>query len=74
MNANQVEYQEKTLHAPNGLAILLLNIVLMIAAVAGIVFSAMQLSENGSSSGMVALLVVCIFYWCLPCWLLFAGI
>ena len=74
MNANQVEYQEKTLHAPNGLAILLLNIVLMIAAVAGIVFSAMQLSENGSSGGMVALLVVCIFYWCLPCWLLFAGI
>ena len=74
MNANQVEYQEKTLHAPNGLAILLLNIVLMIAAVAGIVFSAMQLSENGSSGGMVALLVVCIFYWCLPCWLLFAGV
>lgn len=74
MNANQVEYQEKTLHAPNGLAILLLNIVLMIAAVAGIVFSAIQLSENGSSGGMVALLVVCIFYWCLPCWLLFAGI
>ena len=74
MNANQVEYQEKTLHAPNGLAILLLNIVLMISAVAGIVFSAMQLSENGSSGGMVALLVVCIFYWCLPCWLLFAGI
>ena len=51
MNANQVEYQEKTLHAPNGLAILLLNIVLMISAVAGIVFSAMQLSENGSSGG-----------------------
>lgn len=74
MNANQVEYQEKTLHAPNGLAILLLNIVLMIAAVAGIVFSAMQLSANGSSGGMVALLVVCIFYWCLPCWLLFAGV
>ena len=34
----------------------------------------MQLSENGSSGGMIALLVVCIFYWCLPCWLLFAGI
>ena len=74
MNANQVEYQEKTMRAANGLGILLLNIVLMIAAVAGIVFSAMQLSENGSSGGMVALLVVCIFYWCLPCWLLFAGI
>lgn len=74
MNEQHVEYQEKVLRAPNGLGILLLNIVLMLAAVAGIVFSAMQLSANGSSGGMVALLVVCIFYWCLPCWLLFAGI
>lgn len=74
MNEQHVEYQEKVLRAPNGLGILLLNIVLMLAAVAGIVFSAMQLSTNGSSGGMVALLVVCIFYWCLPCWLLFAGI
>lgn len=74
MNEQHVEYQEKVLRAPNGLGILLLNIVLMLAAVAGIVFSAMQLSANGSSGGIVALLVVCIFYWCLPCWLLFAGI
>lgn len=74
MNEQHMEYQEKVLRAPNGLGILLLNIVLMLAAVAGIVFSAMQLSANGSSGGMVALLVVCIFYWCLPCWLLFAGI
>lgn len=73
MNEQHMEYQEKVLRAPNGLGILLLNIVLMLAAVAGIVFSAMQLSANGSSGGMVALLVVCIFYWCLPCWLLFAG-
>ncbi len=73
MNEHQVEYQEKALRAPNGLAILLLNIVLMLAAVAGIVYSAVQL-DNGAGGGMVALLVVCIFYWCLPCWLLFAGV
>lgn len=73
MNEHQVEYQEKVLRAPNGLAILLLNIVLMLAAVAGIVYSAVQL-DNGAGGGMVALLVVCIFYWCLPCWLLFAGV
>lgn len=73
MNTNQVEYQEKVLRAPNGLAILLLNIVLMLAAVAGIVYSAVQL-DNGAGGAMIALLVVCIFYWCLPCWLLFAGI
>lgn len=73
MNENHVEYQDRTLHAPNGLAILLLNIVLMLAAVAGIVYSAVQL-DNGAGGAMVALLVVCIFYWCLPCWLLFAGV
>ena len=74
MDEKQAVYQEKTLRASNGLAILLLNIVLMIAAVAGIVVSAMQLATNGGSGGMIALLVVCLFYWCLPCWLLFAGI
>ena len=74
MNGKQVEYQEKTLHAPNGLAVLLINIVLMFATVAGIVYSAMQLAAHGSSAGMIALLAVCILYWCLPCWLLFAGI
>lgn len=74
MNEKQAVYQEKTLHAPNGLAILLLNIVLMLAAAAGIVYSAMQLSANGASGGMIALLAVCIVYWCLPCWLLFAGV
>ena len=73
MNANQVEYREKNLRAPNGLGILLLNIVLMLAAVAGIVYSAVQL-DNGAGGAMIALLVVCIFYWCLPCWLLFAGV
>ena len=74
MDEKQAVYQEKTLRASNGLAILLLNIVLMIAALAGIVVSAMQLATNGESGGMIALLVVCLFYWCLPCWLLFAGI
>nr|WP_295955177.1 SPFH domain-containing protein [uncultured Agathobaculum sp.] len=74
MDEKQVEYQEKTLHAPNGLAVLLINIVLMFATVAGIVYSAMQLAAHGSSAGMIALLAVCILYWCLPCWLLFAGI
>lgn len=73
MNENHVEYQERTLRAPNGLAILLLNIVLMLAAVAGIVYSAVRL-DNGAGGAMVALLVACIFYWCLPCWLLFAGV
>ena len=64
MNGKQMEYQEKTLHAPNGLAVLLINIVLMFATVAGIVYSAMQLAAHGGSAGMIALLAVCILYWC----------
>ena len=74
MNEKTIAYEEKTLRAPSGLAVLLLNIVLMIAAVAGIVYSAVWLENNGVSAPMVALLAVCIFYWVLPCWLLFAGI
>ncbi|MDY3619386.1 SPFH domain-containing protein [Agathobaculum sp.] len=74
MEKNEVLYQERLLKAPNGLAVLMLNILLMIAAVAGIVWGAF-LVDGGQTVGLgVALLVVCIFYWCLPCWLLFAGV
>lgn len=74
MTQQKTTYEEKVLRAGSGMAVLVLNIVLMLAAVAGIVFSAIRLSNDGASGGMIALLVVCIFYWCLPCWLLFAGI
>ena len=74
MNEKTIAYEEKTLRAPSGLAVLLLNIALMLAAVAGIVYSAVRLESNGVSAPMIALLVVCIFYWVLPCWLLFAGV
>ncbi|MDR3767342.1 MAG: SPFH domain-containing protein [Butyricicoccus sp.] len=74
MTQQKTTYEEKLLRAGSGMAVLVLNIVLMLAAVAGIVFSAIRLSNDGASGGMIALLVVCIFYWCLPCWLLFAGI
>ena len=74
MTQQKTTYEETGLRAGSGMAVLVLNIVLMLAAVAGIVFSAIRLSNDGASAGMIALLVVCIFYWCLPCWLLFAGI
>ncbi len=67
-------YSEKLLKAGSGMAVLVLNILLMIVTMVGIVWSAIQLASNGASVGMVVLLVVCIVYWCLPCWLLFAGI
>ena len=74
MTQQKTTYEEKVLRAGSGMAVLVLNIVLMLAAAAGIVFSAIRLSKDGASAGMIILLVVCIFYWCLPCWLLFAGI
>lgn len=74
MEKTEMQYQEKLLKAPNGLAVLLLNIVLMIAAVGGIVWSAVQMDAYGGSAPLIALLAVCIFYWCLPCWLLFMGV
>lgn len=72
MKENQ-GYEERIIHPASGLLVLLLNIVLMIATVGGIVWSSIQLAA-GFSAGLVVLLVVCIVYWCLPCWLLFAGI
>lgn len=69
-----MQYKEKVLRAPNGLAILLLNIVLMIAAVVGIVRSALLMASEGAGALHVIVLVAGILYWCLPCWLLFAGI
>lgn len=74
MKQEKTAYEEKLLRAGSGMAVLVLNILLMLAAVAGIVFSVIRLANDGASGGMIALLVVCIFYWCLPCWLLFAGI
>ena len=74
MTQEKTAYEEKLLRAGSGMAVLVLNILLMLAAAAGIVCSAIRLANGGASGGMIALLVVCIFYWCLPCWLLFAGI
>lgn len=73
MEKNEVQYQEKLLKAPNGLAVLILNILLTVAAVGGCVWGGFLI--DGGSIGLGAtLLVVCILYWCLPCWMLFAGI
>ena len=72
MSTNQVEYQEKALHAPNGLGILLLDVLLCIGAIALIVFGAIRLDELGGAAG--AMLAVGIVYLCVPSWLLACGI
>lgn len=72
MNEKQVEYQEKTLRAPNGLGVLVLDVLLCIAAIALIVLGIMKMDEMGGKAG--AMLAVGIVYLCVPSWLLACGI
>ena len=58
--------------APNGLGILLLDILLCIAAVALIILGAVNLDEMGGMAA--AMLVVGIVYLAVPGWLLACGI
>ena len=74
MEQKNMHYEEKLIHAPSGMAALLVNIVLMLASVVGIVFGIIGVAAGvyAPLSGIV--LGVSIFYLCLPCWLLFAGV
>lgn len=73
MEKKTVQYEEKVLKAANGMGVLMLNILLIIGAVAGIVVSAMGLEADGGRM-YSALLAVCIIYLAVPSWLVFCGI
>lgn len=65
--------REKVLeNKKNGMAFMLLFLVLFIAAIVGLVFSCIGL-ENGPSAGSIALLVVCIV-WLAVGWIPFLGL
>lgn len=73
MDENAKNYEEKILKARNGLAILLLDIALIVAAIAGIVFGASMMDGDTAVIGTI-IFVVSIAYLCFPCWLIFGGI
>ena len=73
MKQEKTLYEEKILNPPNGLPILFGNILLALLSIVGIVWSAQELSV-GKTALSELVLFVCIFYWCLPCWILFAGL
>lgn len=73
MKQEKTQYEEKILNPPNGLPILCGNIILALLAIIGIVWSALELSV-GKSPLSELVLFASIFYWCLPCWILFAGL
>ncbi len=57
----KLHFQEITPKAKNGMAVLLLNLVLMLASVAGIVFSGITIDDGRASAATVVLLVAASF-------------
>lgn len=72
MNMTESFTEQKSLKAANGLAVLILNILVILASIFGLIYGA-SLAENGSSLG-VALLVACGILGFLICPILFIGL
>lgn len=70
---NKTPSQEIKLKAISGMPILLLNILILILTIPAVIIGVVQLDEGSAVLGWI-LLGVSIFYWCLPTWLLFAGL
>lgn len=73
MTEKNVRYEEKPCRATNGLAILLLDLVLSIAAVAAIVKGAMLCAEAAVTPGVV-MIVAGALWIALPSWILLCGV
>lgn len=71
-NVRQVPLEEFAPKSSNGMAILLLNIVLCVAAVLLLIFGAAWMDE-GSTLGTV-LFIIGVVYICAPAWILFMGL
>ena len=64
--------REKILKAPNGLGILILDIILTILCIPGFIWSVVQVSEG--NLGYIALLVVCGVYFLFFSWIILMGV
>ena len=72
MNMTESFTEQKRLKAPNGMAVLILNILVLLGSISGLIYGA-QLAEKGSSLG-VALLVACGILGFLICPILLIGL
>ena len=72
MKENRKQYEEKILKAPNGLGILILDIILTILCIPGFIWSVVQVSEG--NLGYIALLVVCGVYFLFFSWIILMGV
>ena len=71
-NDKQLHFEEITPKSINGLAVLILNILLILAAVAGFIFGLIRVNDGGSFN--IALIVACALYFSLIGPILFAGL
>lgn len=70
----QLHYEEITAKNTSGMMMLVLNIVLMIGAIAGFIYGII-LADRGAALGIwLSLIVVCVLYFCLIGPLLFVGL
>ncbi|MFV0361609.1 MAG: SPFH domain-containing protein [Suipraeoptans sp.] len=69
MKENNKHYEERILKAPNGLGVLLLDLVLILASIFGFIVGATMNSGFGT-----ILIIISVIYLCLPSWILFMGI
>lgn len=71
MNEKEMQYQEKTLHAPNGMMFVVLDVLLCIAAIAGIVVA---VQGDVWTTAKTVVMVVSIAYLVVPSWLILCGV
>lgn len=71
LNEKKLHYEEITPKAANGMAMLILNILLMLASVAGVIFAIININVP---SVLITLIVICVLYFFLIGPILFAGL
>ena len=75
MQQKALYYEEKQLHARNGLVILFLNIILMIASIPAIIFGSIMTAKDSNTVYIgILLIIVGILYLCVIDWIIFLGI
>lgn len=75
LQGKQMHFEEITPKSMNGMMVLILNILLMLASIVGIVFGIMKVSvPDGSSTYGLALIIICVLYFLIIGPILFAGL
>lgn len=74
LKEKQLHYEEIVPKAANGMLLLLLNIVLMLASVVGFVLAMISLTAGSEDGGSIALMMISLIYFAIVGPILFAGL